>query len=169
MKELKLKKIRNIEGANKLLSGGFINKLNDKFAKAALSDEDAHVALLPSDDLDQLLCWDYTRQVRNDWTIQFEKEHYQIKKTNVKVRPKQKITVRRHLDETISLWYKKERLNFKRLTHTPKKKAKKQVSYSGEKRSQMAKQNKHKTPWRHFNPGWLKPERASRKQSHVAA
>jgi transposase len=51
VKELKLKNIKTIEGANALLSGGFINKLNEKFAKAAESDEDAHLPLSVNDDL----------------------------------------------------------------------------------------------------------------------
>ena len=45
--------------------------------------------LTTGDDLDQILCWEYTRQIKNDRTIQFENNDYQIKKTGVKVQPKQ--------------------------------------------------------------------------------
>jgi len=112
VKELKLRKIYTIEGANQLLSEGFINQLNEKFAKPAREDEDAHVPLY-GHDLDQILCWEHERQVKNDWTIQFERQCYQIEKSKtVAVYAKQKILVRRHLDNTLSLWHKGQRLPF---------------------------------------------------------
>jgi transposase len=150
-KELKLKNIRTIEEANRFLSNGFINKLNKKFAKPAESDEDAHVPLTPGDDLDQILCWEYTRQVKNDWTVRFENRYYQIKKTGIKVQPKQKITVRRHLDESISLWHKDNPLRFKEILQ-PIMKPKEDVSKLD---VDNIKSDKHKSPWRRFNPAWL--------------
>ena len=169
VKELKLKKIQTIGKANELLSGGFINNLNKKFAKPAASDEDAHVPLTADDDLDQILCWNYTRQVRNDWTIQFENTHYQIDKAGVEVQPKQKITVRRHLNESISLWYKKEALQFKKLEQAPEKKQEKRRVYSTCQRSEDARKNKHKSPWGQFNPGWLTLKNESSKRLSTVA
>lgn len=165
VKELALKKITTIKAANKLLSGGFVNKLNEKFAKAAASEEDAHVALFSDDDLDQILCWEYTRQLKNDWTAQFDNQHYQIEKSNViKVQPKQKIIVRRHLDESISLWCGKRALDFKAIEKPMKPKKAATKEHSSTKKAEHARKNKHKTPWGTFNPDWLnarKGEKAS--------
>ncbi len=124
VKELKLRGIHTIEAANQLLSGGFVNQLNEKFAKPAQSNEDAHVPLY-GHDLDQILCWEYKRCVRNDWTIQFKNQCYQIEKST-KYRtpsPRQKVLVRRHLDESISLWCQGQRLSF-HLIDKPKLKPK---------------------------------------------
>jgi len=159
VKELKLQNIDTIEGANQLLSGGFINQLNEKFAKSAQSEEDAHVPLY-GNDLDQILCWEYTRQVKNDWTIQFERQCYQIEKSsNVVVQAKQKILVRRHLDESLSLWYHGQRLSFQAIEERPKveKKAVVKQGYDSAKRANNAKKNRHKSPWGNYNPEWLKP------------
>lgn len=160
VKGLKLQGIRDIEGANQLLSDGFVNQLNEKFAKAAESDEDAHVPLSAHDDLDQILCWEYTRQLSNDWVVRFENTHYQIEKPSAAaVQPKQTIIVRRHLDESISLWSKKEKLIFKQLKGKPVKETVAKNSLTGAQRSADARRNKHKTPWGKFNPDWLKSKR----------
>lgn len=156
IKELNLKDIKTIEGANELLRGGFINKLNKKFAKPAASEEDAHVPLSSGDDLDQILCWEYTRILKHDWTIQFASKHYQILKTGIKVQPRQKICVRRHLDESISLWFKEHCLDFKEVEHHQKEE-KERREYSSAMRAENARKNKHNTPWSQFTPSWLKP------------
>jgi hypothetical protein len=169
IKELKLKDIKTIEEANELLSKGFINKLNKKFAKPAASEEDAHVPLSAGDDLDQILCWEYSRILKHDWTIQFENDHYQILKAEIKVQPGQKIYVKRHLDESISLWVKEHRLQFKKIEHQ-KKEEKESREYTSAMHAENARKNKHKTPWSQFNPAWLKPSQnaMNKKQGSVA-
>jgi hypothetical protein len=156
-KELKLKNITTIEKANEFLSNGFVNKLNDKFAKPPANLEDAHVSLSVDDDLDQFLCWELKRQVKNDWTVQFDKKYYQIEKSGrVHVQAKQNITVRRHLDGSVSLWYKESRLPFYQIDERPKEKD--HVHKLGRdlnKCSEMATKNRHRTPWGQFNTTWL--------------
>jgi len=163
VKELKLKKITDIANANKLLSDGFVNKLNEKFAKPAKSDGDAHVPLTDDEDLDQIFCWEYERQVSNDWVIRYENKYYQIEKSNeVTVQPKQYIKVRRHLNESISLWSKnKERLIFRELEGKPEKQKEVKQPITEAERSENARKNKHKTPWGAFNPKWLNLKQVS--------
>jgi len=168
VKELKLRDIHTIEGANELLSGGFVNQLNEKFAKPAQSDEDAHVPLC-EEDLDQILCWEYERQVKNDWTIQFEKQYYQIEKSqNVAVHAREKILVRRHLDTSLSLWHKGQRLAFHSI-EKPEGRQKSSLKQACAVVSLAEKtgQNKHKSPWRAYNPEWLKS--SSQTKCDVAA
>ncbi len=164
VKELKLKKITTLVGANELLRNGFINKLNEKFSKPASNDQDANVLLQSGDDLEQALCWEYTRQVKNDWTVQLNHQHYQIEKNgSTPVSPKQKILVRKHLDDSISLWVKDKRLKSHAIDERPQvEKDKKQVDQSNsQKRSEIGRLNKHKSPWSQFNPGWLKSEKTT--------
>lgn len=164
VKELRLKKILTIEGANELLSNGFINNLNDKFAKPAQDPQDAHVPLLAEDDLDQIFCWEYERQIKNDWTVQFKGQHYQIEKTTPrKVSAKQRIMIREHMDNGISLWSGQARLAFhkidkRKVEEKAKPKSKEELF---ENRSKTATENRHKTPWGQFNSHWLNPKKTS--------
>lgn len=160
VKELRLKNIQTIEGANKRLQGGFIDNLNKKFMKSPASFEDAHVALTEDQDLNDILCWEYTRTVYNDWVIRFENQLLQIQKTSVnQIRPKQKILLKRHLNGRITLWNKGQKIPYCFTEKATKEEKKLAKPYSSEKRSLNAKINKSKSPWSQFNPGWLKQTR----------
>jgi transposase len=157
VKELRLRDINTIDGANKLLQGRFIDSLNNKFMKEPASMEDAHVALMSEQNLDDIMCWEYTRTVYNDWIIRFENQLLQIQKTtSIRVRPKQKITLKRHLNGKITLWSKGLKIPYNFVDHRRAEEKKETQPYSSEKRSQNARENKSKTPWGQFNPGWLK-------------
>lgn len=156
VKELRLKGIQTIEGANKRLQNGFIDNLNKKFMKSPASLEDAHVALMEEQNLDDILCWEYTRTVYNDWIIRFENQLLQIQKTNaIRVSPKQKITLKRHLNGKITLWSRGQKIPY-HFTEREMKEEKIAQPYSTEKRSHNARESKRKSPWSQFNPGWLK-------------
>lgn len=161
VKELKLRKITDIEKANELLSQSFVNRLNEKFAKPASDSSDAHVPLHPDNELNQMLCWEYTRKIGNDWTVRFESRYFQIEKT-APVRPKQTVTVRKHLDDSISLGANNVEIPFHEI---PKPKPKLQKEKRGNDPvvcSRVARENKHKTPWGQFNPQWLKPRKRAK-------
>jgi transposase len=149
VKELKLQNITDLTKANDLLTQGFVNRLNEKFAKLPREQQDAHVPVSVNDDLDQILCWEYTRQVGNDWTVQFERQFFQIEK-KAAVYPKQKVTIRKHLDDNISLWNKQVRIEFKPIQKQPGV-PKEKKGYDSMKRSAHASKNRHKTPWGQFN------------------
>lgn len=156
VKELRLKHIDTLEGANKLLEEGFIDKLNAKFMKAPASVEDAHVALLPGQSLDSLLCWEYTRTVYNDWIVRFDNQLLQLRKSRA-IRPKTKITVKKQLNGKITLWRNGQPIPYDLVEHLPAQQDKVVHPYDSAKRSQVARQHKSKSPWSQFNPGWLKP------------
>ena len=73
-------------------------------------------------DLNQVLCWEYERQIQNDWTFSFMNCCYQVEKRygNL-VRPKVKVIVRKHLDGSITAWYKNEKLSITQLESKPDK------------------------------------------------
>ena len=147
---------KRVEGANKQLQGGFIDNLNRKFIKSPANIEDAHVALLDEQNLDDILCWEYTRTVYNDWIIRFENQLLQIQKTSaISVRPKQKVTLKRHLNGKITLWSKGQKIPY-RFTERRAKEEKIKLGQDAVKCSQNARKNKSKSPWSQFNTGWLK-------------
>lgn len=157
VKELRLKNVQTIEQANKRLQDGFIDNLNRKFMKSPASNEDAHVPLLlDAQNLDDVLCWEYTRTVYNDWVIRFENQLLQIqKKRTHQIKPKQQITLKRHLNGKITLWSKGQKIPYCFIAPQPKEE-KSKLGRDNLKNSQNARKNKSKSPWSQFNPGWLK-------------
>jgi len=156
IKELRLRGINTIEGANKLLQSRFIDNLNKKFMKEPASMEDAHIALMPGQNLDEIMCWEYTRTVHNDWVVRFENQFLQIQKAkNMSIRPKQKVILKRHLNGKITLWNKGIKLSYCFIQQRVKKQ-KETREYSQQARSKNSRENKSKSPWSQFNPGWLK-------------
>jgi transposase len=156
VKELRLKNIQTIEEANKRLQNGFIDNLNKKFMKMPASEEDAHVPLLEEQSLEDILCWEYTRTVSNDWVIRFENQLLQLQKTStLPVRPKQLITLKRHLNGKLTLWSKGQKIPYCFIERTIQHKNIK-LGHDAVKCSQNSRKNKSKSPWSQFNPGWLK-------------
>jgi len=162
VKELKLQNIHTIEKANKLLENSFLEHLNQKFQKAPHSQEDAHRDPAPYGDLDQIFCWQYTRQVNHDWTISFQANYYQILKTTVlAVKPKDKIMVRLHLNGKLSFWHQNHLLNCKPINEKPlKPPPPAKLGYNSLQRSNRASQRKSHSPWSLFNPRWIKKNKS---------
>jgi transposase len=158
VKELRLKKIKTIDEANEVLANGFIDNLNKKFEKPARNPESAHIKRNRID-LNQILCWEYERQVQNDWTFSFMNSCFQIeKKYGDVVRPKSKILVRRHLNGLISAWYKNDKLSITLLERKPEKieleNQRKQTKVLSAHKA--GKIGKRRSPWGQYNPRWLK-------------
>lgn len=165
IKELRLKNIKTEEKANEVLENGFIDKLNQKFEKSPRNPHSAHRPLHPID-LNQILCWEYQRQVQNDWTFSFKGQCYQIQKTApLLVKPKQLITIRQHLDQSISLWIKNQKLAFYLTKKIAKSPAPKLLRDPFKIRHQ-ARLNKSKSPWSQFNPNWLKIKKPVKSNLH---
>jgi len=120
VKELKLKGITTIAGANELLRNGFSRQLNRKFSQKPKSPEDYHRPLPKNMDLDQILCFEHTRTIANDWTVSFEGRIFQILKTNRPLpRPKDKVIVRIHLNGHTQLIHSGRRLTYKPFKQPP--------------------------------------------------
>lgn len=162
VKELKLYGIKTITRANTYLEEKFLPKINKKFAKPKDAVEDAHRDPRTYGDLNQILCWQYKRQLRNDWTIQFKREYYQIKKGYEKtLDPGEFILLKQYLDGKMRFWHGDIELSYEKLNYKPEppsktKKYYKSKGYDPVLKSQRARENKKKSPWNQFKPGWLK-------------
>jgi len=114
VKELRLRGISTIEGANELLDGGFVAQLNAKFAKAPVSPEDGHRPLTAGVELASVFAFEQTRCVANDWTIRYGTRWYQITGPKEGMpRPRAKVTVLRRLDGSLHLLYRGHPLTFR--------------------------------------------------------
>lgn len=161
VKELYLRDIKTIEEANCYLQEAYLDKINKKFAKKPVSSEDAHISASAYGDLDQIFCWEYVRQIRNDFTIRFENNFYQLQKSQkTRLRTKQKVQVRRHLDDSISIWRERVKLGFEKLVLPPNKQVNKIAKeISSTTQSLNGKKGKRNSPWSRMPAGWLSPKR----------
>ena len=113
VKELALRRITTIKGANNLLANGFVKDLNAKFEREPRIKTDFHEPVPKAIDLAHVFCFEQTRQVQNDWTIQYENRCYQIARENQPLpKPKDKVIVRILLEGTMHLIYKDKSLAF---------------------------------------------------------
>src|SRR5690606_31044338 len=120
VKELRLQGLTTIAEANTLLTCGFVDGLNARFAKPPRDPHDAHMPIPKQVDLARVFCWEEPRQVQNDWTIRHQNRFYQIGKDNKqRPRPKHKVLVRTLLDGTIELEWRGRRLHYHEVVATP--------------------------------------------------
>lgn len=120
VKELRLRRMSTIAGANKLLGNGFVDQLNAKFEHVARSDEDFHRRVPQRMNLAEVFCFEHRRTVQNDWTVRYRNRHYQIAKENRPLpRPKDKVVVRVLLDATMQFIYRDKPLAFTAIAPPP--------------------------------------------------
>ena len=143
VKDLALKGIKTVATANAVLNKGFIANLNKKFEKPARNPHSAHL-VVKGLDLNQILCWEHTRKLQHDWTFSFKNKLYQVKKCQgTSIKPTSRITVRQHLNGSMSIWHKDEKLAFKAITHKP---VQQKASTSS-----IKKKRKSSSPWAKTN------------------
>ena len=117
VKELALRDVSTIDGANQLLTEGFVDELNTKFAKKAKEKQDYHRRVPKGLRLHEVFSFEETRGVMNDWTIRYKNRLLQILKDNRPLpRPREPVTVRTRLDGQIELLYRDKKLTFETIT-----------------------------------------------------
>ncbi len=108
VKELRLAGIDEIEEANAFLRESYLDTLNAKFAKPPIDPEDAHVQLLASQRLENILCFEERRVVAADYVVQFERKLLQIQRQK-RIRlpaPGTQVIVRKWLDGSVHVFTK---------------------------------------------------------------
>jgi transposase len=119
VKELKLRGVTTIEGANELLAEGFTDKLNEKFAVPAKVEEDYHRRVPSELDLAHVFCFEENRVVTNDWVVRYHNRSFQISSQNESLpKPKSRVIVQRLLDGTVRLLYEEHALRYKEVETT---------------------------------------------------
>jgi len=111
VKELRLRGAQTIAEGNMILQGGFIEKLNKKFARTPLAQEDFHVRLNARQDLRDIFCFEQTRSVGHDWVVRSENRFYQLIRGHHPLpRAASKVTVRTWLDGSIHILHRGRRI-----------------------------------------------------------
>jgi len=123
VKELRLEGISEIASANEYLNDTYIDRVNAKFAKPPVDPCDAHVPLLSSQSLANILCFTAPRVVSEDYVVQFENALYQIRKRRrgKPPAPGSQVMVHRWLDGSVHLFSNGKELQIERI-HQPTRK-----------------------------------------------
>lgn len=120
VKEMRLRGISTIGEANKFLREEFIEKYNSKFS---LEGEfvDVHRDA-KTYNLKNIFCYEQTRQVKNDYTISLNGKLIQLLiSENPLPRPKEYVTIRKYLDDTLHIFYSEKELQYKPINEKPKR------------------------------------------------
>jgi transposase len=113
VKELALRGVTTIDGANAVLASGFVDNLNRKFAHPAASEVDFHRPIAEGVKLEDVFVFEDVRTVHNDWTVRWENQWYQITGPKGNLPPaKGKVQVQRRLDGSRRIVYRDRAANF---------------------------------------------------------
>jgi transposase len=104
VKELRLEGIDTIWGANAILDG-FCEDLNARFSHLPLEESNWHHAMPPGVDLADVLCFEKTRSVQNDWTFSLSGRVFQIPVQPQAPPARSRVTVRQRLDGRLICLY----------------------------------------------------------------
>jgi hypothetical protein len=149
VKELRLRNISAIEGANKFLEEFWAADYAKRFAVAPKSKTDLHRELTSRElaNLDAIFSVQSARKVKNDFTIQFKNCWYQLAKEQpATVCRKDAVLIEERLDETLAIRLRGKYLNFKLLAAKPPKAAR-TSPFIPAKNKAPAPAPDH--PWRH--------------------
>ena len=113
VKELRLRGAKTIREANMILQGGFIEKMNKKFAQVPLATEDLHVRLLAQQDLREVFCYEQTRSVGQNWVVRSQNRFFQLLHGDGKLpQATSKVTVRTWLDGSLHILHRGKRIRW---------------------------------------------------------
>jgi len=151
VKELRLAGVCTIEEANTFMEE-FMPRHNKRFAKMALKQGDLHRRLPMGIKFRDILCIKAKRTIANDYTIRWRGRRFLIDNASLVMR-RQKVEVREHLDDQITIKFNRRYLDFHEVFEaTPAKitKAKKVPSEVRKKKGKYIPPPDH--PWKRHNP-----------------
>lgn len=120
VKEMRLLGIATIEQGNAYLPT-FIEQFNRKFAVVPKSPVNMHRPLLPNQNLDEILCLQYTRILSKQLTISYGSRIYQIQTERPAYAMRHApVTVREDMQGNVSIVYKGQSLAYTVLREQPK-------------------------------------------------
>ena len=151
IKEMRLKGIRTIEGANKFLIS-YLPVYGKRFAVQPANDTDLHRPLPKGINLDKVLCVKTSRTLRNDYTIAHNAKLYQIEDSL----STKDVIVEERVDGSMLITHKNTSLKFQEITTRPQKEKEIKKEYPLAVRPRGIHTPPKDHPWRNFKlPGPL--------------
>jgi Helix-turn-helix domain len=122
VKELRLRGINDLAGANRYLEEEFLPELNRRFVVPAKRSGDLHRSAPRGVNLDLVLSFQEARVVQSDWTIVWRGRWFQLTEANWKLSlVKRKVLVCEQLDGTLRLLYRGRELAWEELPARPQR------------------------------------------------
>jgi len=124
VKEMRLVDIKTRDTANQFICEKYIPDHNQRFSVVARNESDAHRPLTDElrNTLDSIFSIQSKRKIRNDYTIQFKNEWFQLEQVqDTTVYKRDEVTIEERLDGTIKVRMKDVYLKYKKLPERPKK------------------------------------------------
>lgn len=128
VKELRLRGISDMESANAVLDP-FTASLDEKFARPAAGCANHHRALPAGTALEDILCWEETRRVQNDWTVSYGGQFHQILRQKGMPAAKARVTIRRGMDGSLAILHEGRELRFEAIRRALARRKGRAVSY----------------------------------------
>jgi hypothetical protein len=120
VKELRLRKVSTLEAANVYLEKEFLPEMNRRFVVRARERGDVHQPVPAGLRLKDVLCWEETRRVQNDWTIRWRNRWFQVGRQHEGLDlAGREVVVRERLDGTVSLLWRGHGLAYQELPERP--------------------------------------------------
>lgn len=121
VKEMRVAGVKTLEEANEYLFGEFLPWWNRTLTVMPASADDAHRALDKDHNLTAILSHVETRQVKGDYTVQFEGQRYAIDARSVRIGLRGgTVRVERHMDGTVAMRFRDRYLTLQLCTRTAK-------------------------------------------------
>jgi len=118
VKELRLRQISDLEGANAFLEQEFLPALNGRFTVAPATGANLHRPA-PAN-LEEILSWEETRLVQRDWTVSWQGRWLQIhRQEGPRALVGRRITVRRLRNGQLQLVWQGQKLRWRELPARP--------------------------------------------------
>jgi transposase len=106
VKKLRRKGIADVEAANAFLDAEYWADHNRRFAQAAASVEDFHLAVPRRVSLDQVFRLEETRTVSNDWVVRYDNRWLQIERQNGRPPARSTVLVSEAIDGQLEIRYR---------------------------------------------------------------
>jgi hypothetical protein len=116
VKEMRLAKVKTMEGANQLLESKLEPEFNRRFTVKPASGNDAHRGLDRRQELASVLSIQEQRTVANDYTIRLENQVYQLLPPVWPGERKGKVVVEKRLDGSMKIRFKGRYLEYKKIS-----------------------------------------------------
>lgn len=122
VKELRLRRIKSIAGANALLESKFLAELNRTQSVKARSGADVHRQPRAGQKLSEVLCVAETRTVGEDWCVRWKNQWLQIARDEEALGlAGKRVEVRQLRDGTLLLSYDGRRLRWSAVSERPRR------------------------------------------------
>lgn len=120
VKALRLAGISDLAAANRLLDKTFLPDLARRFTVKPQQPSDLHRRVPRGMKLEQVLSFQETRVVQNDWTVAWRNRRFQLTAANGRLAlVKRRVTVLEQLDGTVRLLHRGRELAWKELAERP--------------------------------------------------